>query len=85
MECEESPQGAAAGGFDPVTPKGEYRDFVAGGSGVFTCANMGRFSTDYERFDYEFKCEYLPEEQRAVLTPTPVSWRTCKTSKLNFK
>ena len=80
MECDELPAEASSGGFDRVTPRtGSHRDFVAGVSGVFTCANLGRLSDDYGTFSHEVQCEYKPEEQRAVLTGAPDAWGTCKT------
>ena len=82
MECDEFPEEASSAGFNPVTPRtGDHRDFVAGVSGVFTCANLSRFSADYGTFSHEVQCEYLPEEQRAVLTGAPDAWGLCKTSK----
>ena len=88
MECDEFPAEAASAGFSPVTPKtGEHRDFVAGVdvagvSGVFTCANLGRFSADYGTFSHEVQCEYRPGEQKAVMMGSPDAWGPCKTSKL---
>ena len=85
MECDELPAEASSGGFDQVTPRtGAHRDFVAGVSGVFTCANLGRLSDDYGTFSHEVQCEYKPEEQRAVLTGAPDAWGTCKTCKFNL-
>ena len=82
MECEESPDEAVSAGFSPVTPRtGKYSDFLAGVTGVFTCAGLGRFAGDYASFSHEVQCEFRAEDKKAVMTGAPKVWGPCKTGK----
>jgi hypothetical protein len=63
--------GALTNGFWPY--------FTFGATAVFTCANRGRFSTDYDAFSVELTCFNEDTEPTAKTIPSP--WPTCKTGK----